>query len=200
MLPDVEIVKSYPKCFEAGKCCPGLLDYHSIGTTPCSRYFSTCCYFPYNYSEGNIPTSLLVLVENILTSLRSSAADTGFSVFLASTTNLHTSSHRACLVSVSRLISLRFQSSTCSLCALSHLLRSLITWLFLVVTLEDSSLQSSSRERSQKGHLTELRNTFFSFHPQIDPFLVNKDDISNKAFKRSVNCKWSMSDVSFECP
>ena len=34
----------------------------------------------------------------------------------------------------------------------------------------------------------------------MDPFLVSNDDISNKTFKRLVNFKWSMSNVSFECP
>ena len=95
------------------------------------------------------------------------------SVFLISTTNLHNSSHSLSLLSVSRLISVRFDSSICSL-ALAHSLLSFRAQQFDTLVffgwnpLASFSKSSSLREKSKRLS-EELAEYFLLFNKRALP-------------------------------
>ena len=72
MLPDVGKVNTYPGVFDAGECQPGLLSmewYPSLFLKFFRQLIFPCRHMCSLETLGTIPTSRLVFVENIFTSL-----------------------------------------------------------------------------------------------------------------------------------
>ena len=72
MLPDVGMVNTYPECLDARECRPGLLSmkwYPSLFLKFFRQLIFPCRHTCSLETLGTIPTSRLVFVENVFTSL-----------------------------------------------------------------------------------------------------------------------------------